>query len=157
MLERHRGHIVNIASVAGRFAAPGEAAYSATKFAAVGFSQSLALELHGTGVHVSLVDHGPVDTGFFEARGADYQRRWPRQVPASRVATAVLEAVERGRFEVFVPPWYRGAGVFQAALSGVLRIVPPAVFGITPSESDVAEALRGAAQLREQAGDDPRH
>jgi len=157
MLERHRGHIVNIASVAGRFAAPGEAAYSATKFAVVGFSQSLALELHGTGVHVSLVDPGPVDTGFFEARGADYQRRWPRQVPASRVASAVLEAVERGRFEVFVPPWYRAAGVFQAALSGVLRFVPPAVFGITPSESDVAEALRGAAQLREQAGDDPRH
>jgi short-subunit dehydrogenase len=155
MLERRRGHIVNIASVAGRFAAPGEAAYSATKFAVVGFSQSLALELHGTGVGVSLVDPGPVDTGFFEARGDDYRRRWPRQVPASRVATAVIGAVERGRFEVFVPPWYRAAGVFQAGFSGVLRVVPPAVFGITPSESDVAEALRGAAELRERAGGDP--
>ena len=156
MLERRRGHIVNVASVAGRFAAPGEAAYSATKFAVVGFTQSLALELHRSGVGVSLIDPGPVDTGFFEARGADYQRRWPRPVPASRVAAAVIAAVERGQFEVFVPPWYRGAGVVQAALSGVLRLVPPAVFGITPSESDVAEALRGAAALRERAeGDQP--
>jgi len=154
MLERHRGHIVNIASVAGRFAAPGEAAYSATKFAVVGFTQALALELHGTGVGVSLIDPGPVDTGFFEARGADYERRWPRPVPASRVAAAVVAAVERGRFEVFVPPWYRAAGVVQAAVSGALRVVPPSVFGITPSESDVAEALRGAAALRERAEGD---
>ncbi len=155
MLERRRGHIVNIASVAGRFAAPGEAAYSATKFAVVGFSQSLALELHGTGVGVSLIDPGPVDTGFSGTREDDYERRWPRPVPASRVAAAVMGAVERGRFEVFVPPWYRAAGAFQAALSGVLRVVPPAVFGITPSESDVAEALRGAAELRRRKEGDP--
>jgi len=145
MLERGRGHIVNVASVAGRFAAPGEAAYSATKFAVVGYSQSLALELHGTGVGVSLIDPGPVDTGFFDTRGADYQRHWPRKVPASRVAGAVIDAVERDRFEVFVPPWYRAVGVVQAAVSGLLRMVPPSVFGITPSEADVAEALAGAA------------
>ena len=68
----------------------------------------------------------------------------------SRVATAVIEAVERGRFEVFVPPWYRAVGVIQAGVSGALRLLPPSVFGITPSESDVAEALAGAAALRER-------
>jgi short-subunit dehydrogenase len=155
MLERGRGHIVNMASVAGRFAAPGEAAYSATKFAVVGFTQSLALELHGTGVGVSLIDPGPVDTGSSETRQDDYERRWPRQVPASRVAAAVMGAVERGRFEVFVPPWYRGAGAFQAALSGVLRVVPPSVFGVTASEADIAEALRGAEELRRRKEGDP--
>ena len=149
MVARGRGHIVNVASVAGRFAAPGEGAYSATKFAVVGFTQALALELHGSGVGVSMIDPGPVDTGFFEARGADYQRSWPRKVPVSRVATAVIEAVERGRFEVFVPRWYRAVGVVQAGLSGAFRLLPPTVFGITPSESDVAEALAGAAALRE--------
>jgi short-subunit dehydrogenase len=149
MVERGRGHVVNVASVAGRFSAPGEAAYSATKFAVVGFTQALALELHGSGVGVSLIDPGPVDTGFFEARGADYQRSWPRKVPVAKVATAVMEAVERGRFEVFVPPWYRAVGVMQAGLSGALRLLPPSVFGITPSEADVAEALAGAAALRE--------
>jgi hypothetical protein len=60
-----------------------------------------------------------------------------------------MEAVERGRFEVFVPPWYRAVGVMQAGLSGALRLLPPSVFGITPSEADVAEALAGAAALRE--------
>jgi len=155
MLERRRGHIVNVASVAGRFAAPGEAAYSATKFAVVGFTQALALELHGSGVGVSLIDPGPVDTGLVEAGGADYRRRWPRPVPASRVAAAVCDAVERGRFEVFVPPWYRAVGVVQAGLSGVVRLLPPGVFGITPSESDVAEAVAGAAARRERAGPVP--
>jgi short-subunit dehydrogenase len=159
MLERGRGHIVNVASVAGRFAAPGEAAYSATKFAVLGFSQSLALELHGTGVGVSVIAPGPVDTAPVRTGprspwraatgGADYRRRWPGPVPAARVAAAVMGAVERGRFEVFVPPWYRAVGIVQAGISGALRLVPPAVFGITPSQSDVAEALRGAAALRE--------
>jgi short-subunit dehydrogenase len=152
MVERGRGHIVNVASVAGRFAAPGEAAYSATKFAVVGFSQALALELHGTGVGLSLIDPGPVDTGFFEARGADYQRSWPRKVPVARVADAVIEAVERGQLEVFVPRWYRAVGILQAGLSGMFRLLPPGLFGITPSEADVAEALAGAAALREQRG-----
>ena len=132
MLRRGRGHVVNMASVGGRFAAPGEAAYSATKFAIVGFTQALALELHHAGVGVSLIDPGPVDTGFFDNRGADYQRRWPRKVSASRVASAVVDAIDRGRLEVFVPSWYRAVGIVQAAMPGVLRAVPPSVFGIVP-------------------------
>ena len=132
MLRRGRGHIVNMASVGGRFAAPGEAPYSATKFAIVGFTQALALELYHAGVGVSLIDPGPVDTGFFDNRGADYERRFPRKVPAARVARAVVEAVERGRLEVFVPPWFRAVGVVQAAIPGALRVLPPSVFGIVP-------------------------
>ena len=151
MIGRRRGHIVNVASVAGRFAAPGEAAYSATKFAVVGFSQSLAGDLHGTGVGVSLIDPGPVDTGAASLEGADYKRRWPRPVPVSRVAEAVMEAVERGRFEVFVPRWYRAVGVVQAAASGLVRIVPPSVFGISPSQADVDQAVAGAAASRAAA------
>ena len=68
----------------------------------------------------------------------------------ARVAAAVIEAVERGRFEVFVPPWYRTVGILQAGLSGMFRLLPPGVFGITPSEADVAEAVAGADALREQ-------
>ncbi len=145
MLERGRGHIVTMASVAGRFAAPGEAAYSATKFALVGFSLALALELGGTGVGVSVVDPGPVDTVGGDRTNADYQRSWPRAVPLRRVVRAVMEAVEQGRLEVVVPPWYRAVGVAQAAVPGLLRLVPTGVFGITPSEADVAEAVAGAA------------
>jgi len=148
MLQRRRGHIVNMASVAGRFAAPGEAAYSATKFAVVGFTLALALELHGTGVGATLVDPGPVDTGVLAEDGADYRRGWPRKVPVSVVAGRVIRAVERGRLEVFVPRWYRGVGMLQAGISGMWRLLPPSVFGITPSDSDVAEAVAGAAAMR---------
>jgi len=148
MLQRRRGHIVNMASVAGRFAAPGEAAYSATKFAVVGFTLALALELHGTGVGATLVDPGPVDTGVLAEDGADYRRGWPRKVPVSIVAGRVMRAVERGRLEVFVPRWYRGVGMLQAGMSGTWRLLPPSVFGITPSDSDVAEAVAGAAAMR---------
>jgi short-subunit dehydrogenase len=147
MLARRRGHIVNMASVGGRFAAPGEAAYSATKFAVIGFSQALALEVWRAGVGVSVVDPGPVDTGFYDNRGADYQRRWPRKVPAARVARAVIGAVERARLEVVVPPWYRGAGLAQAAFAGALRAVPTSVFGIVPdAEFEVAPRARPDAE-----------
>ena len=140
MLGRGRGHIVTMASVAGRFAAPGEAVYSATKFAVVGFTQALALELHGTGVGVSLVNPGPVDTGAAARRYADYQRRWPRPVPVGDVARAVATAVDRRRLEVFVPRWYRAPAVLQAAASGAVRLLPPGVFGIVPDEHDGDDA-----------------
>ncbi len=62
--KRGRGAIVNVASLAGRVPLPGEATYSASKWGLRGFSFSLAEELAGTGISVSLVSPGPVDTGF---------------------------------------------------------------------------------------------
>lgn len=103
MVARHSGQIVNVASIAGRLGAPLEAAYSASKFAVVGFSEALQVEVAPFGVKVSLVNPGPVDTEFFEARGHLYERSSPRPVPAADVATAVLAAIDRGRFETVVP------------------------------------------------------
>lgn len=117
MLERRRGHVVNVGSVAGRLGAPFEAAYSASKFAVVGFTEALAIETAPFGVHVAMVNPGPVDTGFFEARGHPYDRRRPRPVPPAQVAGAVIRAVEGRRFEQLVP---RSLG---AAL-GIRHLVP---------------------------------
>jgi short-subunit dehydrogenase len=103
MLERRRGHIVIVSSVAGRFGSPFEAAYSATKFAQVGLGEALAVELSASGVGVSVVDPGVVDTGFFEARGHAFDRSFPKLLPPARVADAVVGAVERNRLEVFAP------------------------------------------------------
>jgi short-subunit dehydrogenase len=113
MLERHRGHIVIIASVAGRFGAPFEAAYSATKFAQVGLAEALSVELSESGVGVSLIDPAIVDTAFFEARGHAYDRPFPRPVPASRVADAVIRAVEHDRLETFVPRPFAAASAVR--------------------------------------------
>jgi short-subunit dehydrogenase len=121
MLQRRRGHIVNVASVAGRMAAPFEAAYSASKFAVVGYSEALRTEVSGTGVHVSVVDPGPVDTEFFARRGRPLTARSPKPVPAGAVADAIIAAVERRRVETFVPRWLGIAYVAKTMLPAAYR------------------------------------
>ncbi len=121
MVERGRGHVVASASIAGRVGAPFESAYSASKFAAVGLCEVLSTEVAPLGVGVSLVDPGPVATDFFEARGAPYGRTWPKPVPPSRVADAVIGAVEHGRHEVFVPRWLGAAYVAKTLFPALYR------------------------------------
>jgi short-subunit dehydrogenase len=121
MYERGRGHVVNVASVAGRIGAPFETAYSATKFAVVGLTEALALEAAAHRVGVSLVDPGPVATEFFARRGALYARRWPRAVPPGRVADAVLRAVDRGYAEQYVPRWLGLAHVVKTLAPPLYR------------------------------------
>nr|WP_236719091.1 SDR family NAD(P)-dependent oxidoreductase [Wenjunlia vitaminophila] len=107
MVDRGQGHLVLVGSIAGQLAVREEAVYSAAKAALTAFADSLRYELAGTGVRVSLVVPGVVDTPFFERRGAPYLRSRPRPVPADRVADAVWSAVRRGRSEVYVPGWLR--------------------------------------------------
>jgi NAD(P)-dependent dehydrogenase (short-subunit alcohol dehydrogenase family) len=64
MIERNRGHIVNIASIAGKVGSANRAVYCASKFGVVGFSESLAEEVRQHGVRVSVVCPGSTDTRF---------------------------------------------------------------------------------------------
>jgi short-subunit dehydrogenase len=64
MLERGRGHIVNVGSIAGYVAAPGETVYCATKFAVQGFTDGLRREIAPRGVDVTLIAPGPIKTEF---------------------------------------------------------------------------------------------
>jgi short-subunit dehydrogenase len=94
-----RGHLVNVASLAGRFAVPGSAVYSATKHAVVAFSESLYAEL-APRVLVTAVNPGLVETEGFP------QRDTPRRLVMrpERVATAIVRVVEEGVApEVSVP------------------------------------------------------
>jgi 3-oxoacyl-[acyl-carrier protein] reductase len=116
MASRRRGHIVNVASIAGKVGAPFEAAYSASKFAVVGMSESLAAEVQAFGIAVSLVNPGPVDTDFTDARGVPFQRSIPRPVRAERVASAIVKAIEDDRFEQTIPRWLR-TGILARAIA----------------------------------------
>src|SRR5690606_5732016 len=65
MTKRGSGHIINIASQAGKMATPKSAVYAATKFAVRGYSNALRLELRPFGIYVTTVNTGPMHTNFF--------------------------------------------------------------------------------------------
>jgi short-subunit dehydrogenase len=121
MIERRRGHIVVVGSIAGRIGTPFEGAYAATKFAQIGLAEAVAVEAEQHGVGVSIVNPGIVDTEFFEARGHPAPEGPPKPVSASAVAAAVIAAVEHNRFEQVVPRWLRSAVVLRHAAPPLLR------------------------------------
>src|SRR5258705_1093217 len=103
MVERNRGHLVNVASQAGKFGIPGIATYVATKHAVVGLSEALRGELHNMGadgVLVSVVMPNIVGTELGPGVGAS---RAARILTPEEVAEATLEALQTGRFDVWVP------------------------------------------------------
>jgi short-subunit dehydrogenase len=121
MVQRGCGHVVLVGSIAGRTGVAGEAVYAACKAGLDVFAESLRLELAGSGVGVTVVVPGAVDTGFFAGRGRPYERRLPRPVPPELVADRVVAAVRSARAEVVVPGWLRLAPVIRAAAPGLYR------------------------------------
>jgi len=134
MIERGRGRIVNVSSVLGLVAMPWRGAYNASKFALEGLSQTLRLELAGTGVDVVLIEPGPIETRFrlnaqrvfdreVDARRSRHTERYQRMsaararrdgkmrfsVPADRVAEVVVRALgatrPRMHYLVTWPTW----------------------------------------------------
>jgi NAD(P)-dependent dehydrogenase (short-subunit alcohol dehydrogenase family) len=99
MMPRDSGHIVNIASQAGKTGVPGIATYSATKHAVVGLSESVRAELRGRNVEVSCVMPTVVNTELTAGVG----QKWMKPVEATDVAEAIAEALEVPRFDVYVP------------------------------------------------------
>jgi 3-oxoacyl-[acyl-carrier protein] reductase len=88
MLAQQRGHIINIASGAGRLGMARNAAYSASKFGLIGFTEAVGLEVRGSGVKVSVVEPGSVQTTF---SGSAARRSWALQPDdVARVVRAVL-------------------------------------------------------------------
>jgi len=105
MLERGKGHVVNVGSIVGYVGRPREAVYAASKAALAVFTESLRAETRGQGVSASLVAPAAVETRFFAERGAPYGRRRPKPVPPERIAAAVVAAIRDDRGQTVVPPW----------------------------------------------------
>jgi len=103
MVERNRGHVVNVASQAGKFGFAGGATYCATKFAVVGVSEAVRQELRlmgATGVSLSVVMPAIVNT---ELGGGLNRPVGQKDIQPEDVAAATVEALQTERFEVWVP------------------------------------------------------
>jgi 3-oxoacyl-[acyl-carrier protein] reductase len=91
MLAQGRGHILNVLSIASQTALPGSAAYTASKFGALGLTKVLAAEVRAQGIKVTAVIPGAVDTPLWDKSGGDLDRR-KMLVPAD-VAAAMLSVI----------------------------------------------------------------
>ncbi len=108
MRQQGSGTVINVASVAGRIAAPGMGAYSGTKFALVAMGRAARIELRGTGVNVLTVCPGYIETNFAKnaVKTKDSKRMTAaakRRIGPERVARAVYRAWEGGKREIVVP------------------------------------------------------
>lgn len=123
MLDRQRGHVINVGSMSAKIGPWGHSAYAAAKAALGALTESLAAEHRGSGVHFSIVHPGIVDTPFYRQPSfAPLRRRTERWlIPAHRVAGAVLDLIDRPRLEVCVPRCYRVVDAVGALSPGLLH------------------------------------
>jgi pyruvate,water dikinase len=137
MLRRGEGHVVQMSSIAGAVPFPGLAAYSGSKAGITNFTETVRLELSGTGVGFTVVSPGPVETEMWD-RIED--TAWPRpalerftqlrflpKLRPEEVATATADAVEAGKRFVRVPRRYSG---YHLLSNAPRRLVEAALLGL---------------------------
>ncbi|MCP6681157.1 SDR family NAD(P)-dependent oxidoreductase [Bacillus nakamurai] len=126
MLHANSGHIINIASQAGKLATPKSSLYSATKHAVLGYSNALRMELAGTGISVTTVNPGPIQTDFFTI--ADKEGGYVKSVgrwmlDADSVAERITAAVLTNKREINLPRWMNaGTKLYQLFPSFVEKL-----------------------------------
>jgi short-subunit dehydrogenase len=129
MLEQKSGHIVNVASVAASFGIPGIAPYCASKFAMLGFSESLYHELKGTGVGVTVVSPIMVRTNFLKHQSfKSFPKYSSMSLSSSAVAKAVVRASSSPRLEIIVPSFVRVAVWFKQTFPYLINPIIGAAF-----------------------------
>jgi NADP-dependent 3-hydroxy acid dehydrogenase YdfG len=138
MQARGTGHIVNIASQAGKAGLPGGATYCATKHAVVGASEAVRAELRDTGIEVSVVMPGVVKTelgsGLPDTPGV-------KKVEPEEVADAVVRALQFPKFDVWVP---RSSAGIHVALQLLPRRGREAVARLLKADKVLAEPDKAA-------------
>jgi NADP-dependent 3-hydroxy acid dehydrogenase YdfG len=140
---RGRGHIVNLASQAGKGGFPGIATYSGTKHAVVGISEAVRQELRGSGVEVACVMPTVVNTELTAGVG----QRLIRPVEAEDVANEIVDALEVPRFDVWVP---RINGLFFRFVSLLPRGAREALGRLMKVDKLMTEVDHGARRRYEE-------
>ncbi len=118
MLERRRGSIVNVTSVSGYVPAPGEPAYGASKAALSRWSHGLAIDLHGTGVHVGVLSPGPIETEIWDHGTANYDGR---MYAPTVVADGIVRMIERELTHLTVPRRFGAVGAVYPLVGRPMR------------------------------------
>ncbi|ABG94419.1 MULTISPECIES: SDR family oxidoreductase [Rhodococcus] len=113
MVERGRGHIVNVASMAGKLPVPGMAVYNASKFGAVGLSAAVRAEFAPAGVSVSTILPSAVRTGL--SSGVPLGGGMPTVDPED-VAEAIVRTLDHRRAETAVPRYLAGWDLIDAVV-----------------------------------------
>jgi short-subunit dehydrogenase len=109
MLERSSGEIVNVSSMGGRLGIAHEAAYCAAKFALAGWTEVMAVDLHGTGVRAKLVLPGPIKTEIWDVPGEEEPLYEGPFVSAAECAASIVDAIADDEgFEFYAPPEFPG-------------------------------------------------
>jgi NAD(P)-dependent dehydrogenase (short-subunit alcohol dehydrogenase family) len=162
---RRRGHIVQLASIAGKEPVSGGVTYCATKHAVVGLTESLRVELRGTGIEIHQVLPIGVNTELYS--GVSALRGFATAEPED-VANAIVELLQTGKFEIYVPKvagvvsrlralmpravaevvvrWTKGDQVMLAADPAARAAYHARVNGSAPADSQApAEQERSAA------------
>jgi short-subunit dehydrogenase len=106
MIERRSGRIVNVSSVAAPLSSPGEAAYDASKAAVAVFSEAMAVDLWDTGVKVTVVYPGVVDTELFTLPDNDPFTGDVAAITVDEAVATILEGIDSGSHAVYVPGYF---------------------------------------------------
>jgi NAD(P)-dependent dehydrogenase (short-subunit alcohol dehydrogenase family) len=148
MLPRGRGHVVNVASMAGKAGPPGLVTYAASKHGVVGLTETIRAELWGQGLDFTCVMPGPVDTqmmdGTTDVKGVQL-------ISPADVAAAILDALRTGRPEVYVPKSLGAVVRGGLLLSPALRIRANRALGIHKIYTQVDASSRAAYEERMRA------
>jgi len=135
---RGRGHIVQLASIAGKGGFPGVATYCATKHAVVGLTESLRSELRGTGIEVHQVLPIGVNTELYSGVSAARGLKTPEP---EDVANTIVELLQTGKFELFVP---RSVGTLIRLQGLIPRRLADAIVRFTKADQLMLAADHGA-------------
>lgn len=111
------GHIINVASQAGKIATPKSSVYSATKHAVLGYTNSLRMEVADSNIFVTAINPGPIATNFFEI--ADEKGTYVKNVQRimlkpDYVAEKIVGAMLTKRREINLPRWMNAGSIFYA-------------------------------------------
>jgi NADP-dependent 3-hydroxy acid dehydrogenase YdfG len=147
MIARGRGHVLNVASQAGKYGFPGGATYCASKAAVINLSRAVRKELRGTGVEISIVSPVAVNTELALGLSEPRQRQF-RKIEPHQVAEAIVETLQLPRFDVHVPKQAAASERISALLPVFVQDALSRVSGADAVLSQVDTAARAGYELR---------